>query len=62
MEPEYPPDLLSMLASIIRTNLDALGFSLARLLRLVPLYEHEFTSTYDVTCEPYDRSKLRIVR
>ena len=61
-ELEIPPERPSVLDSIIRTHLDALGFSLAELARLVPLHEQEFASMYGVVADPDDRPKLRIVR
>jgi Zn-dependent peptidase ImmA (M78 family) len=61
-ELEIAPERPTVLDSIIRTHLDALGYSVSELSSLVPLYEDEFVSMYGAAADPDTRPKLRIVR
>ncbi len=61
-ELEIVPEVPSVLKSIIRTHLDDLGFSMAELSRLFPLYEEEFAAMYGVTADPDPKPRLRLVR
>lgn len=59
---EIAPERASVLDSIIRTHLDALGYSVSELSSLIPLHEEEFISMYGAAADPDTRPKLRIVR
>lgn len=59
---EIAPERASVLDSMIRTHLDALGYSVSELSSLVPLHEDEFVMMYGAAANPDSRPKLRIVR